>query len=346
MSNSVRRLYVVGAVVSLLTGLLAGCGSGSTTGGSSPGAASGGGSSATIKVAMVPKLIGLAVFKANQTGAENVAKSLNIDFKYTGPVEASAQGQVETFNSLINQKFDVITTTANNETVLAPALVKAMAQGMKVVSYDSDVLPAARNVFVQNTPYPAMGKALVDAIVPITGPKADIAILSSTPDGTIQIAWLKAVNEYLKASYPGLKIVTTQYGKSDPAQSLTAGLNILRSFPSVKGIIAPDGAAIVGAGNAVKQLGLTGKVGVSGTGTPNDTKALIKSGNISASVLWDEVKEGEFVMYMARMVHDGKVPENGTITVGPFGTREVKDKVVVFGDPVAFTKANVDQYDF
>jgi len=344
MVNRVRTLFVVGAATSLLTGLLGGCSSGSTSGGSSSGAS--GGSSATIKVAMVPKLVGLAVFKANEAGARNVAKELNIDFNYTGPVQALAQGQVDTFNALINQKVDVITTTANNETVLAPALEKAMAQGIKVVAYDSDVLPQARDVFVQNTPYPAMGKALVDAIIPITGPKADIAILSSTPDGTIQIAWLKAVHDYIASKYPGLKIVTTQYGQSDPAQSLTAGLNILRSYPNVKGIIAPDGAAIVGAGNAVKQLGLSGKVGVSGTGTPNDTKALIKAGNISADVLWNEVKEGEFVMRIARMDHDGQVPANGSITVGPFGKKTVTNKVVVFSDPLTFTAANVDQYNW
>src|SRR5665811_786206 len=110
MVNRVRTLFVVGAATSLLTGLLAGCSSGSTSGGSSSGPSASGGSSATIKVAMVPKLVGLAVFKANEIGARNVAKELNIDFNYTGPVQASAQGQVDTFNALINQKVDVITT--------------------------------------------------------------------------------------------------------------------------------------------------------------------------------------------------------------------------------------------
>src|SRR5208283_2066326 len=88
-----------------------------------------------IKVAMVPKLIGLSVFKANEKGAVDAAKKLNIDFLYTGPVTASAQGQVDVFNSLIARKFDVITTTSNNPTQLAPALKRAMQQGIKVVSY-------------------------------------------------------------------------------------------------------------------------------------------------------------------------------------------------------------------
>ena len=87
--------------------------------------------SKAIKVAMVPKLIGLSVFKANEKGAEQAAKNLNINFLYTGPVTASAQGQVDVFNSLIARRFNVITTTSNNPTQLAPALRRAMKQGIK-----------------------------------------------------------------------------------------------------------------------------------------------------------------------------------------------------------------------
>ncbi|OYV26510.1 MAG: hypothetical protein B7X08_01665 [Acidocella sp. 20-63-7] len=217
-----------------------------------------------IKVAMVPKLIGLSVFKANEKGAVAQAKKLNIDFLYTGPVTASAQGQVDIFNSLIARKFNVITTTANNPTELAPALKRAMSQGIKVVSYDSDVAPDARDFFVQNTSYPAMGKALVDSVEKYAGPNAEVAILSSTPDATIQNAWLGAVKDYMSATYPNMKVVTTQYGYSSPSQSLSAGLNILHAYPQVTAIIAPDGAAEVGAAAAVQKLGKTGKVFVTG----------------------------------------------------------------------------------
>ena len=147
----------------------------------------------SIKVAMVPKLVGLSVFQANKKGAEQAAKMLNIDFLYTGPVTASAQGQVDVFNSLIARRFNVITTTSNNPTQLAPALRRAMRQGIKVVAYDSDVSANARDFFIQNTDYAAHGKALVDAVAKYTGPDAQVAILSSTPDATIQNEWINAL---------------------------------------------------------------------------------------------------------------------------------------------------------
>ena len=299
-----------------------------------------------IKVAMVPKLIGLSVFKANQQGAIAAAKALNIDFLYTGPVTASAQGQVDVFNSLIARRFDVITTTSNNPTQLAPSLRRARKAGIKVVSYDSDVAADARDFFIQNTDYAEFGKALVESVAQYAGPKAKIAILSSTPDATIQNEWIKALTAYMTATYPDMKIVTTQYGQSSPSQSLTAGLNILQANPDVTGIIAPDGAAEVGAAAAVEKLGKTGKVFVTGCSDPDSIRQYVKSGIIKASPLWDEVKEGALVMYVARLAANNAIQPNGSFTAGDLGDFTAKDGVIVFSKPLVFDATNIDQYKF
>ena len=299
-----------------------------------------------IKVAMVPKLVGLSVFKANEKGAEQSAKDLNIDFLYTGPVTASAQGQVDVFNSLIARRFNVITTTSNNPTQLAPALRRARKQGIKVVSYDSDVAEDARDFFVQNTDYAEFGKALVESVAQYIAPDAKIAILSSTPDATIQNEWLRAVKTYLSAHYPKIEIVTTQYGQSSPSQSLTAGLDILQAHPEVTAIIAPDGAAVVGAAAAVEKLGRSGKVFVTGCSDPDAIRQYVKSGTIRATPLWDEVKEGQLVMYVARLAANGAIGPDSTFTAGDLGTFTAKNKVIVFSKPLVFDKNNIDNYHF
>ena len=299
-----------------------------------------------IRVAMVPKLVGLSVFKANEKGAVEAAKTLNIKFLYTGPVTASAQGQVDVFNSLIARRFTVITTTSNNPTQLAPALRRAMKQGIKVVAYDSDVSPDARDFFIQNTNYAAHGKALVDAIEKYAGPKAKVAILSSTPDATIQNEWIHALTAYMTSTYPDMKIVTTQYGQSSPSQSLTAGLDILQANPEVTGIIAPDGAAEVGAAAAVQKLGKTGKVFVTGCSDPDSIRQYVKDGIIRESPLWDEVKEGMLVMVVARLAANNAIGPNSTFEAGDLGSFTAKNRVIVFSTPLVFTKANIDNYHF
>jgi ABC-type sugar transport system substrate-binding protein len=299
-----------------------------------------------IRVAMVPKLIGLSVFKANEKGAESAAAKLNINFLYTGPVTASAQGQVDVFNSLIARRFNVITTTSNNPTELAPSLRRARKQGIKVVSYDSDVAPDARDFFIQNTAYPPFGKALVDSVAKYIKPDAKIAILSSTPDATIQNEWINALKTYMTATYPKMTIVTTQYGQSSTSQSLTAGLNILQAHPDVTGIIAPDGAAEVGAAAAVQKLGMTGKVIVGGCSDPDSIRQYIKAGVIKETPLWDEVKEGELVMYVARLAANNAITANSTFTAGDLGTFTAKNGVIIFSEPLIFNAGNIDNYHF
>jgi ABC-type sugar transport system substrate-binding protein len=302
--------------------------------------------SKAIKVAMVPKLIGLSVFKANEQGSEEAAKQLNINFLYTGPVTASAQGQVDIINSLAARRFDAITVTSNNPTELAPSLERAMAKGIAVVSYDSDVAPDARDFFIQNTAYPAMGKALVDSVEAYAGPNAQVAILSSTPDAAIQNAWLGAVKTYMTTTYPNMKIVTTQYGESSPSLSLSAGLNILHAYPQVTAIIAPDGAAEVGAAAAIEKLGLQGKVFTTGASDPNSIRQYVKDGVIKASPLWDEVGEGKLVMYVARLAVNHALKSGDTFTVPGLGTYTVNGKVIIFSEPLVFTADNIGKYNF
>ena len=76
-----------------------------------------------------------------------------------------------------------------------------------------------------------------------TGPKADIAIMSSTTDATIQHAWIGAMKAYIAAKYPGLKLVTTGYGLSIQSVSFSVAEGIIHSYPDVKAIICIDSAA-------------------------------------------------------------------------------------------------------
>ena len=112
------------------------------------------------------------------------------------------------------------------------------------------------------------------------------------------------------------------------------------------GIIAPDGAAEVGAAAAVQKLGLTGKVVVGGCSDPDSIRQYVKAGVIKESPLWDEVKEGELVMYVARLAYNNAIQRNGTFTAGDLGTFTAKDGVIIFSTPLIFNAQNIDQYQF
>ena len=62
--------------------------------------------------------------------------------------------------------------------------------------------------------------------------------------------------------------------------------------------------------------------------------------------LWDEVEEGELVTYVARLAANNALKDGDTFTAGDLRTFTVKNKAIVFSEPLVFTKDNIDQYQF
>jgi ABC-type sugar transport system substrate-binding protein len=310
----------------------------------------------TIKVAIVPKLLGLPVFEANVKGAEEVAPSLGISLKYEAPATASAEGQVQIFNSLILQHYNVITLSSDDPTVPAPVLEKAMKAGIKVITFDSDVIPAARNFFIQDTAYDTIAQGVINAAVKFAGSDATVAIMSSTPDATIQLAWIAAMKAYIKSTYPKVTIATIGYGQSNQATSLTQAEDIIHSYPNVKAILPIDGAAVVGTAQAVQDLGDAGKIGVFGIGDPEPNQKYFADDSIQGLFLWNEVNQGKLIMYVAKLAYENKLKAGSTFAAGSLGSFTVAAKAdpvtgatkntIIFSTPLEFTKANYLKYDF
>lgn len=301
----------------------------------------------------MPKLLGLSVFEANVQGAKQVAGSLGETIDYTASVQASGAAQAQIIQGLIksNNPPKVIAYSANDPTSEVPALEAAKAAGIKVIGFDSDVTASARDYFIQDTAYPAIGKALIDAVVAKSGSKGTIGILSSTKDATIQNAWISAMETYIKANYPNLKVGPIGYGQSNQATSQTIATNLINSNPDLLALIPIDGAAVPGALAAVKALGVAGKIDVFGIGDPNPNAKYFEDGSLTGLFLWDEVKQGELIAYVARGDLDGTLPQaGGSFTAGDLGTFTVTNdpapNTIIFSLPLEFTKANYKQFNF
>ncbi len=101
----------------------------------------------TVKIALVVKALGIGFFEAANKGAQEAAKELgNVEVIYTGPTTTTAEAQIEVINSLIAQNVNAIAVSANDKDALVPALKKAMSRGITVISWDSGVAPAGRQM--------------------------------------------------------------------------------------------------------------------------------------------------------------------------------------------------------
>lgn len=99
---------------------------------------------------------------------------------------------------------------------------------------------------------------------------------------------------------------------------------------------------------AVKQLDLVGKVAVTGLGVPSLIRPYLKDGSLKEAALWDPVAIGYGAIYITKALLDGTLdPKFGFVEAGRLGKLKfISEDTVLLGDPMIFTKDNVDEFTF
>jgi rhamnose transport system substrate-binding protein len=303
-----------------------------------------------LKIAFLPKQVNNPYFTVSDGGGLKAIKELGGSGKEVGPSTADASSQVSYINTLSSQGQDAIVISANDPNAVVPALKKAMAQGAKVVTYDSDTAPAGRQVFVNQASPEALGRSEVQLLGKQLGYKGDIAILSATPNATNQNTWIKFMkNELALPKYKGMKLVKVAYGNDDDQKSFQETQGLLSAYPQLKGIISPTTVGIAAAARYISSSKYKGKVKLTGLGTPNQMRKFVKDGTVDGFELWDPGKLGYLAAYAAASLASGQISgkEGESFDAGTLGKKTIgKDGEVLLGPPTVFNKANIDQFKF
>jgi len=337
--KTVTMLLVFMFIVLLLTG----CGSSSSN---APKADSGAKTGKKV-VAMVPKVIGSPYFDTCAEGAKKVAAEFSFEFLYTGPTSADAAQQVNIIQDLINKKVDVLIVAANDAQSVAPALKKAKAAGIKVMTYDADSTHDARDLFINQTTPEILGRHIMDNVAKEIGGSGEYAILTASLTASNQNVWIKWMKEQQADKYPNITLVTIAPSEEDQQKAFAQTQNLVKAYPNLKGIAALSTVAEPGAAQAIEQLNVIGKIKLVGLATPNGMRQYLKSGAAQSATLWDVGKLGYLSMYMAKQLLDGKTPTDGmeVPTVGKVAYK-ADNKEIIMGEPLDFTKENVDTFNF
>ena len=188
-------------------------------------------------------------FEASSTGAEGVATALEGEYEYTGPSDASASSQVSYIDTLSQQATDVILLSANDPNALCSSLDQARAGGSVVVTFDSDVDPACRDLFVSQVNSDEVGLALLEMTAEQIDATGKIAILSATANATNQNAWIEVMQAELESnpSYADMELVEVVYGDDEDEKSFSETQGLLQAHPDLGAIISPTTVGIAAA---------------------------------------------------------------------------------------------------
>jgi rhamnose transport system permease protein len=296
-------------------------------------------------IAVMPKAKGDPYFVSARAGAEDAAKELGVDLIWDGPTSLDAAKQNELIENWITRQVDAIAVAVENKAGISTVLRKARQRGIRVLTWDADAAPDARDYFVNQATPEGIANTLTDEAARLLNRNGEFAIITGALTAANQNEWIEFIKERL-SRYPGLRLAAIRPSDDDRDKAFSETQTLLNVYPSVKLIMAISAPAVPGAGEAVRQGGRKG-VDVIGLSLPSICKPYVHDGVVQTVVLWSTRDLGYLTVYASDLLVQRRIPPGAaSIQAGRLGALRVQGSQIILGDPLLINKANIDQLDF
>ena len=323
-------------------GLMIITGCGNNTGPGQPG-----GVAKKTTIAFLPNSKGNAYFISCKKGADRAARELGVELIFDGPTDPDPARQNEIVENWITLGVDAIAAACENKEGISTALRKARAKGIKVVTYDADALPDARDFFVNQATPEGIGYALMDEAARLCHNEGEFAVIIGSLTAANQIEWRKYVEERRAAQYPNMKMAAVRPCDDLKDKAQSEATTLLSAYPNLKLFLSTTSLGVPSAAEAVKQAGQAGQVQVVGLGLPSEHRRYVKEGITDSVILWKTEDLGSLAVRAASAVVSGALkPGDKTFKAGSLGEFQIEGDNIILGKPFIFNKDNIDQFDF
>ena len=270
-----------------------------------------------------PKSIGYAYWDLAQKGAEAAGTDVGAEVVFNGTTDVNSAKQIDMIEDMMTRGATGLVVAPNDAKAVASVFSRARAQGINVITFDSDAPDTERQYYVGADTDQKLAEQLIDIIAEDIGGKGKIAFM---------VAGLGAENQIAEMQV-----------------SLTNAQNLLKTYPDLKGIVGFAGGEAPSAAEAVEQAVNAGEleagqVKITGIGWPNMCRDYIKNGTINKVLAWQSETLGYAGVYLLDCLDKGikiegemKMPNGKTITI---------DGPNAFTGLIVISKDNVDDYDF
>ena len=110
-------------------------------------------------------------------------------------------------------------------------LRKARQRGIKVLTWDADAEPDARDFFVNQATPEGIGNTLTDEAARLLGGKGEFAIITGALSAANQNEWIAYIKKRLAEKHPGLTLATIRPSDDDRDKAFSETQTMMQRAP-------------------------------------------------------------------------------------------------------------------
>ena len=243
-------------------------------------------------IAVVPKATSHLFFVSVHAGVLAAERDFGVDVLWNGPNdETDYSRQIQIVDSMVARHVDALAISATERTALVAPVKRAMEAGIPVSIFDSGLDVKGYVTFVATDNYGA-GQTAARKLAELVHNKGRVAMLMQKPGGISTGDRERGFDDIMAKEFPAIQIVARQYGMADPAKSRNAAEDILTAHPDLDGMFASAEANSIGAVQAIKARGLSGKVKLVTFDSSDMHIEALKDGTIDLMLVQDPYRIG------------------------------------------------------
>jgi ribose transport system substrate-binding protein len=248
--------------------------------------------------------IHLPYWEEAQAGLLDAAKQMGVKAELAGPEKFDPQEQLKAFQEVVNSKPAGIMISVTRPDLLQDAIDSAVAQGIPVITVDSDAPTSKRLMFVGTDNFRAgmeSGKRMGEIL------KGQGQLVVVTIPGQLNLdERARGMNEVLK-KYPGIKLAQTIDDKGDPRVANDNISALLKAKAKIDGIICLEASGGSGAAEALHRV--DAKIPIVGFDKDPETLDWIDRDGITATVTQKPYVMAYYAIKFADDLHHNAVHE-------------------------------------
>jgi ribose transport system substrate-binding protein len=221
MKRNLSILLIAVLLISMMA--LAGCG------GTEPAPEEGNGEAVTERTFAIVYPIVHPFFQPVTDAAQAYADSIGAKLLTYAPDKPDARQQVEILENLIAMKVDGIAVVPTDSETVAPIVDKAIAAGIQVIAFESDI-PKSNRAGFQGTDNFKAGLALGEEIAKRLNGEGKLIVATGLPTQLSLNQRLDGMKAAL-AKYPGVEILDIQSGQGDPTITMNVIEGMIQAYP-------------------------------------------------------------------------------------------------------------------